>query len=152
MSVRLQKGQKVSLTKEMPGLTRVIAGLGWDEAVRPKGHGLFARKPKPVDCDAFAVLLQGGKLADYKDVVCFEHLVHASGAVRHMGDNLTGAGDGDDERIVIDLEKIPERYDRIVLGVNIYMAAARNQNFGMIQNAFIRLVDARTPMRCTSMT
>jgi len=141
MSVSLQKGQKVSLTKENTGLSKVIVGLGWDE-VQAKG-GFFSRKAQAIDCDASAILLRNGKLCSNKDVVYFGNLVHDSGTVQHMGDNLTGAGDGDDEQIIIDLAKIPAEYDRIVIVVNIYEAVKRNQHFGMIQNAFIRLVDNR---------
>ncbi|MDY4515822.1 MAG: TerD family protein [Lachnospiraceae bacterium] len=143
MSISLQKGQKVSLTKESAGLSRIVVGLGWDEAPRARG-GLFAPKPKPIDCDASAIMLQGGKLRASGDVIYFANLRHKTGTVQHMGDNLTGAGDGDDEQIVIDLEHMPSEYDRIVIVVNIYQAAQRNQHFGMIRNAFIRLVDAKT--------
>lgn len=143
MSISLQKGQKVSLMKESAGLSRIVVGLGWDEAPRARG-GLFAPKPKPIDCDASAIMLQGGKLRASGDVIYFANLRHKTGTVQHMGDNLTGAGDGDDEQIVIDLEHIPSEYDRIVIVVNIYQAAQRNQHFGMIRNAFIRLVDAKT--------
>ena len=142
MSVKLQKGQKVSLSKDNAGLSRIIVGLGWDE-VQQQSRGFFAPKPQPIDCDAFALLLQNGKLLDTRDVVYFGNLTHMSGAVKHMGDNLTGAGDGDDEQIMIDLNAVPAQYDRIVLAVNIYQAQKKNQHFGMIQNAFIRLVDAR---------
>ena len=142
MSVKLQKGQKVSLSKDNAGLSRIIVGLGWDE-VQQQSRGFFAPKPQPNDCDAFALLLQNGKLLDTRDVVYFGNLTHMSGAVKHMGDNLTGAGDGDDEQIMIDLNAVPAQYDRIVLAVNIYQAHKKNQHFGMIQNAFIRLVDAR---------
>ncbi|MCR5718859.1 MAG: TerD family protein [Oscillospiraceae bacterium] len=142
MSVKLQKGQKVSLSKENAGLSQIIVGLGWDE-VKPARRGLFAPKPQPIDCDAFALLLQNGKLKGKIDIVYFGNLTHVSRSVRHMGDNLTGAGDGDDEQIVIDLNSVPAQYDRIILAVNIYEAVERNQHFGMIQNAFIRLVDGR---------
>ncbi|MBR1497917.1 MAG: TerD family protein [Oscillospiraceae bacterium] len=142
MSVSLQKGQKVSLSKENAGLSRVIVGLGWDE-VEQKRKGFFAPKPQPIDCDAFALLLTNGKLAGKEDIVYFGNLRHLSDAVQHMGDNLTGAGEGDDEQIVIELNLVPPKYDRIILAVNIYEASQRKQHFGMIQNAFIRLVDAR---------
>lgn len=141
MSISLQKGQKVSLSKDNAGLSNVMIGLGWDE-VKRKG-GLFSLKPQAVDCDASALLLQNGHLVDKKDIVFFGNLQHPSNTVRHMGDNLTGAGDGDDEQILVDLAGIPAQYDRIVLVVNIYQAVQRKQHFGMIQNAFIRLVDAR---------
>lgn len=141
MSVKLQKGQKVSLSKEHAGLSKIVVGLGWDEVERKRGF--FAPKPQDIDCDAFALLLQNGKLADKNDIVYFGNLTHYTNSVKHMGDNLTGAGDGDDEQIEIDLNAVPEKYDRIVIAVNIYQAYQRNQHFGMIKNAFIRLVDAR---------
>ena len=141
MTVSLQKGQKVSLTKENAGLSKVIIGLGWDEAKRKTGF--FAPKPQPIDCDASALLLKNGKLTDIKDLVYYGNLQHKSGTVQHMGDNLTGAGEGDDEQIIVDLARVPAEYDRIVIVVNIYQAFQRNQNFGMIENAFIRLVDGR---------
>lgn len=147
MSVSLQKGQKVSLTKEgREGLNKVIVGLGWDEAQRSKGGlfgGLFSAKPQAIDCDASALMLKDGKLVDGKDVIYFGNLKHRSGAVMHMGDNLTGAGEGDDEQIMIELERVPAEYNRIVMVVNIYQAVERHQNFGMIQNAFIRIMDGR---------
>ena len=80
---------------------------------------------------------------DKTDIVYFGNLHHKSGTVQHLGDNLTGEGDGDDEQIVVDLSKIPAEYDRIVIVVNIYHAVQRKQHFGMIENAFIRLVDGK---------
>lgn len=130
MAISLQKGQRVSLSKESKeGLDRVIVGLGWDEARQPQTKGFLASlfgggEPQAIDCDASA-------------------LRHGSGAVQHQGDNLTGAGEGDDEQIVIELDKVPAQYDRIVVVVNIFRAEARHQHFGMIENAFIRIVDAR---------
>lgn len=141
MSVKLQKGQKVSLSKEHAGLSKIIVGLGWDEIQQPRR--LFAPRPQDIDCDAFALLLVNGKLISNDDIVYYHNLTHKSRAVKHMGDNLTGAGDGDDEQIVIDLSSVPGQYDKIVLAVNIYEAFSRRQHFGMIQNAFIRLVDGR---------
>lgn len=148
MSISLQKGQKVSLTKEgKEGLDKVIVGLGWDEA-KSGGKGglfgsLFSAPTQNIDCDASAIMLKNGKLVDGKDVIYFGNLQHTSGAVKHMGDNLTGAGEGDDEQIMIELSRVPAEYDRIVFVVNIYQAVQRQQHFGMIQNAFIRIVDAR---------
>lgn len=141
MGVSLQKGQKVSLTKDNQGLSRVVIGLGWDEVQQKRGF--FAPKPQAIDCDASAFLLTNGKLLGVDDIVYFGNLCHKSGSVQHMGDNLTGAGDGDDEQIVVELDRVPAEYDRIVLVVNIYQADKRKQHFGMIQNAFIRIVDAR---------
>lgn len=143
MSVRLQKGQKVSLTKENAGLSQVLVGLGWDEA--PQKRGFFnLGKQADIDCDASAVMLKNGKLSGNGDLVYFGNLQHRSGTVQHLGDNLTGAGDGDDEQIIIDLANMPQQYDKIVIVVNIYDAVPRKQHFGMIRNAFIRLVDGRT--------
>lgn len=142
MSVSLQKGQKVSLSKENAGLSTVLVGLGWDEVSQKKGF-FGKRMQDEIDCDASAILLRNGKLCGNGDLVYFGNLAHKSGTVRHMGDNLTGAGDGDDEQILMELDKIPAEYDRIVMVVNIYDAVRRNQHFGMIRNAFIRLVDGR---------
>ena len=144
MSVKLQKGQRISLSKENQGLSKIMVGLGWDEVNQTGGFfsGLF--KAQDIDCDAFALLLKDGKLKSRQDIVFFNHLEHATGAVKHMGDNLTGAGEGDDEQIFIDLDRVPAEYTSIVLAVNIYQAYDRHQHFGMIENAFIRLVDALT--------
>nr|WP_317412072.1 TerD family protein [uncultured Solibaculum sp.] len=142
MAVSLQKGQKVSLSKDNAGLGVVVVGLGWDEA-QPARRGLFAPKPRPIDCDASAILCVNGKLQDPKDVIYFNNLRHSSGAVQHMGDNLTGAGEGDDEQVIVDLSRLPEQYDRVIFAVTIYEARQRGQHFGMLQNSFIRLVDAR---------
>lgn len=152
MSVSLQKGQKVNLSKDNAGLAKVIVGLGWDEA-KPSGGGgggffatLFggaATTHQAIDCDASAIMLKNGKFVDRTDLVYFGNLKHKSGTVNHMGDNLTGQGEGDDEQIVIDLSRVPAEYDKIVIVVNIYQAVQRKQHFGMIENAFIRLVDAR---------
>lgn len=148
--VSLSKGQKVSLTKDNLGLSKIIAGLGWDPAKLSNKNGIFGGlfstgRPQSIDCDAFAVLLRNGKLSDMKDVVYFpsSNLIHSSGAVKHMGDNLTGEGDGDDEQIMIDLDRLPSDIDKIILGVNIYRAKSKNQHFGMIDNAYIRLVDVK---------
>ena len=152
MSVSLQKGQKVNLSKDNAGLAKVIVGLGWDEA-KPSGGGgggffatLFggaATTHQAIDCDASAIMLKNGKFVDRTDLVYFGNLKHKSGTVNHMGDNLTGEGEGEDEQIVIDLSRVPAEYDKIVIVVNIYQAVQRKQHFGMIENAFIRLVDAR---------
>ncbi len=141
MSVNLQKGQKVSLTKGNEGLSRLIVGLGWDEAQKKKG--LLSRKPQPIDCDASVIMLQGGKFRDKNDLVYFGNLIHMTDSVIHQGDNLTGEGEGDDEQIIVELGAVPEVYDKLIVVVNIYEAMKRGQHFGMIMNAFIRIVDAR---------
>lgn len=141
MAVNLVKGQKVDLRKSNGStLRKVIVGLGWDEVKR----GGFFFRPQAIDCDASAVLCRNGRLCANSDVVYFGNLNHSSRAVRHLGDNLTGAGDGDDEQIVVDLAALPAQYDRIGFVVNIYQAKQRSQHFGLIQNAFIRIVDADT--------
>lgn len=143
MSVNLQKGQKVELRKNNGGtLRRVMVGLGWDEVQQKRGF--FAPKPQDIDCDASAILCVNGHLTDVGDLVFYNNLTHGTGAVRHMGDNLTGAGDGDDEQIMVDLMSLPERYDKIVFVVTIYQAHERRQHFGMIRNCFIRICDAET--------
>ncbi len=141
MSVNLQKGQKVDLTKGNSGLSKVMVGLGWDAVQQPMGF--FSGRADDIDCDAVAFLLgSDGKLASRDDVVFFNNLHHISGCVLHQGDNLTGEGEGDDEQIMVDLGRLPQQYERIVILVSIYKATDRNQHFGMINNAFIRLVDA----------
>lgn len=143
LSVNLQKGQKVDLTKGNAGLKALVVGLGWDEA--PRKFSLFSRR-EDIDCDASAILInaQSGKLNGPIDVVYYGNLTHRTGALRHCGDNLTGEGDGDDEQIIVELNKVPTDYSKIVFVVTIYKARERNQQFGMIRNAFIRIVDADT--------
>lgn len=132
MPVNLTKGQKVSLTKGNPGLKNVVVGLGWDVNQFDTG-GDF-------DLDAAAFLLTDtGKVADSNDFVFYGNLSHPSGSVQHMGDNLTGAGDGDDEQIKIDLSKVPANITKIAFSVTIYESEARGQNFGQVNNAFIRI-------------
>ena len=113
MPISLKKGQKVSLTKENPGLKNVVVGIGWDINAFDTG-GDF-------DLDAAAFCLtDSGKVSDQKDFVFYGNLTHPSGAIQHMGDNLTGAGDGDDEQIKIDLSKIPANITKIAFTVTIY--------------------------------
>ena len=137
MPISLQKGQKVSLTKGNPGLTKVVVGLGWDVNNFDTG-GDF-------DLDAAAFLLgESGKVTSSGDFVFYGNLRHSSGAVEHLGDNLTGEGAGDDEQIRIDLTKVPANIQRIAFTVTIYEAESRRQNFGQVSNAFIRIVDQST--------
>lgn len=147
MAVNLTKGQKVSLVKaDGKKLTKLMVGLGWDAAEAEGGFfkKLFSGK-KEIDCDASVFMCKGGKLKSTdEDIVYFGNLQHKSGSVRHMGDNLTGEGEGDDEQIFVDLEKIPADYDKLIFVVNIYKAVERKQHFGMIKNAFIRIVDNDT--------
>jgi len=135
MAVNLSKGQKVDLTKSNPGLTKIMVGLGWD-VNKYDGGGDF-------DLDAAAFLLgASGKAASDADFVFYGNLKHASGSVEHKGDNLTGAGEGDDEQIMVDLAAVPAGVDKIDFTVTIYDADVRHQNFGQVSNAFIRIVDA----------
>ncbi len=137
MPVSLQKGQKVSLTKGNPGLSKVVVGLGWDVNQFDTG-GDF-------DLDATAFLLtDAGKVSGQEDFIFFGNLKHPSASVQHMGDNLTGEGDGDDEQIKVDLSKVPENISKIAFAVTIYEAESRHQNFGQISNAFIRIFNEQT--------
>ncbi|MDE5824800.1 MAG: TerD family protein [Lachnospiraceae bacterium] len=132
MPVSLQKGQKVSLTKDNPGLKKVVVGLGWDVNAFDTG-GDF-------DLDAAAFLLNDtGKVSSSSDFVFYGNLSHPSGSVMHQGDNLTGVGDGDDEQIKIDLSKVPDNITKIAFTVTIYEPEQRKQNFGQVNNAFIRI-------------
>ena len=144
MSVSLQKGQKVDLTKGNAGLKRLIVGLGWDAAEQKKG--LFGmKKASEIDCDSSSFLFSTSINLIYKSyILYFGNLRHKTGAITHLGDNLTGEGDGDDEQLIIELDQIPQNYEKIVFVVNIYQAYERKQHFGMIKNAFIRIVDADT--------
>lgn len=139
MAINLKKGQRVDLRKSSGGdLEKVMVGLGWDPIAQT---GDFLSQQRDIDCDASVILLQDGKLSGGRDVVSFSNLKHKSGSVVHGGDNLTGEGEGDDEEIMIDLAALPAEYDRVVVIVNIYQAKQRDQQFGMIENAFIRVVD-----------
>ena len=134
MPISLKKGQKVSLSKENPGLTKVLVGLGWDVNAFDTG-GSF-------DLDAAAFLLgENGKITRTEDFVFYGNLQHPSGAVEHLGDNLTGEGEGDDEQIEVDLSKVPANIERIAFTVTIYDADVRRQNFGQVQNAYIHIQD-----------
>lgn len=134
MAVSLSKGQKVDLTKGNPGLSKIIVGLGWDTNKYDGGADF--------DLDAAAFLLAAnGKVASDSDFVFYGNLKHSSGGVEHMGDNLTGEGDGDDEQIKVNLASIPAGVEKIGFTVTIYEAESRKQNFGQVSNAYIRIVD-----------
>ncbi|MDR0375491.1 MAG: TerD family protein [Treponema sp.] len=135
MSVSLKKGAKVSLAKRGSTLSRVVVGLGWDMQ-KFDGGGAF-------DLDASAFLLgpNGKVYAGDEDFVFYGQLSHPSKAIEHTGDNRTGEGEGDDEQIRVDLSKIPERYESVVFTVTIHDADDRKQNFGQVENAFIRIVN-----------
>jgi len=137
MPVSLSKGQKISLTKGNPGLKKVIVGLGWDTNAFDTGAAF--------DLDSSAFLLtDAGKVSKPEDFVFYGNLNHPSGAVSHCGDNLTGAGEGDDEQIRIDLSKVPAEITKIDFTVTIHEAEARRQNFGQVNNSFIRIYNEET--------
>jgi tellurium resistance protein TerD len=145
--INLQKGQKIDLTKTNPGLSKIMVGLGWDPADNAGGGGflgnLFGGGKSNIDCDASVFMLDAnGKLAKQKNLVYYGNLNSSCGSVRHAGDNLTGQGEGDDEQIYIDLSKVPSDVHRLVFVVNIYKCVERKQHFGMIRNAFIRVVNS----------
>jgi len=152
MGVNLQKGQKVDLTKGNAGLRGVMVGLGWDEVQQQQKSGgffgsLFGGSSAPqqdIDCDASAFLIKNGRIEGLQDIVFYNNLRHASGTVLHQGDNLTGAGEGDDEQIFVNLQAVPQYYEKIVFVVTIYQARQRHQHFGLVRNCFIRLVDVDT--------
>lgn len=134
MAVNLSKGQKVDLTKSNPGLSNLIVGLGWDINKYDGGFNF--------DLDAAAFLLDNsGKVSDDADFVFYNNKEHSSGSVIHSGDNLTGEGEGDDETLKVDLSKVPESITKIDFTVTINDAEARNQNFGQVSNAYIRIVN-----------
>lgn len=137
MPISLKKGQKVSITKDNPGLSKVVVGLGWDVNAFDTG-GDF-------DLDAAAFLLADtGKVSGQEDFVFFGNLTHPSGGVQHMGDTRTGAGEGDDEQIRVDLSSVPAQITKIAFTVTIYEAEQRRQNFGQVNNAFIRIYNEQT--------
>ena len=143
MSINLVKGQKIDLTKDNPRLNKIILGLGWDPAdLKPKGF-FSAFKSTNIDCDASAFMLdENSKLRSNEDIIYFGNLKSKCNSIHHLGDNLTGDGDGDDEQIIVELKKVPSNISKIVFVVNIYSCKSRKQDFGMIKNAFIRGIDA----------
>ncbi|OIK15417.1 chemical-damaging agent resistance protein C [Bacillus sp. MUM 116] len=134
MGINLAKGQRIDLTKTNPGLTKAIIGLGWDTNRYSGGHDF--------DLDASAFLTDANNcVVNDIDFIFYNNLVHPSGGVEHTGDNRTGEGEGDDEQIKIDFSKIPSSIHRIAITVTIHDAEVRNQNFGQVSNAFVRVVD-----------
>ena len=134
MAISLQKGGNVNLSKEAPGLSKIVVGLGWD---------VRSTDGKDFDLDGSAFLLKvDGKVRADNDFIFYNNLKSVEGSVAHSGDNRTGAGDGDDETVQIDLTQVPANVDRIAICVTIHEADARRQNFGMVQKAFIRCVNA----------
>ncbi|MBE9039278.1 TerD family protein [Oscillatoriales cyanobacterium LEGE 11467] len=146
MAINLQKGQRISLAKEAPGLSRLMCGLGWDVAGdRYWGLGRVFGNEVDFDLDASIFCLNAeGRVPGWADIIYYGNLRHPSGAIVHGGDNLTGEGKGDDEQIFIDLSKIPQEIVRLTITVNIYDCRARSQDFQQVKNAFVRLVDFQT--------
>lgn len=133
MAVSLSKGGNVNLSKEAPGLTNILIGLGWDAR---------ATDGADFDLDAVAFMLKAdGKVTGDGGFIFYNNTTSPCGSVVHAGDNKTGSGDGDDENVRIDLQKVPAEVDKVVIAVTIHEAAARNQNFGQVGNAFMRVVN-----------
>lgn len=135
--ISLAKGQKVDLTKTNPGLSKAVVGLGWDVNKYDGGHDF--------DLDASVFLLDAnGKVTGGEGFIFYNNTTGANGSVVHSGDNLTGDGDGDDEHVKIAIKDIPESIQKVTFAVTIHDGEARNQNFGMVSNAFIRIVNEDT--------
>jgi tellurium resistance protein TerD len=133
MAISLSKGGNVNLSKEAPGLNKIVVGLGWD--ARATDGAAF-----DLDASAFLVKLDG-KVRSDSDFCFYNNKVVADGAVQHAGDNTTGAGEGDDETIKVELSKIPADLDKVVFAVTIHEAEARKQNFGQVNHAYIRIIN-----------
>ena len=142
MSVNLSKGQRINLSKEVEGLSKIMVGLGWDAAKQSGGilNHLFGSTSYSIDCDASAITMGNGN--KYRACIYYGNLSEDN--VYHHGDNLTGDGGGDDEQITVDLAHLSSEIERIVFVVNIYNCTERKQDFGLIKNAYIRLVDEST--------
>ncbi len=137
MTIVLSKGQRIDLTKTNPGLTKAIVGLGWDTNKYSGGQDF--------DLDASAFLAnEEGKVVNDLDFVFYNNLISPDGGVEHTGDNRTGEGEGDDEQIIIDFSKISNHIEKVGITVTIHDAEARNQNFGQVSNAFVRVVNPET--------
>jgi tellurium resistance protein TerD len=133
MAISLSKGSNVNLSKEAPGLNKIVVGLGWD--ARATDGAAF-----DLDASAFLVKLDG-KVRSDSDFCFYNNKVVADGAVQHAGDNLTGAGEGDDETVKVELAKIPADLDKVVFAVTIHEAETRKQNFGQVNHAYIRVIN-----------
>lgn len=134
MAITLQKGGNVNLSKEAPGLNKLTVGLGWD--VRATDGAAY-------DLDGVVFMLKSdGKVRSDADFIFYNNVKSADGSVAHSGDNRTGAGEGDDETVTIDLARVPAEIDRIAVAVTIHDAEARRQNFGQVAKAFVRCVNA----------
>ena len=135
MAIQLKKGQKIDLTKGNPGLKHIRLGLGWDTNMFDGGDDF------DLDVSLFMVG-KSGKVEQDEDFIFYNNLKHPSEAVEHLGDNRTGDGDGDDEEILVDFSKMPDRIEKIAVTVTIYEAKERRQNFGQVNNSYVRLVNS----------
>ncbi|SFE85285.1 tellurium resistance protein TerD [Paenibacillus algorifonticola] len=134
MAINLSKGQKVDLTKTNPGLSKILVGLGWDTN-KYDGGGQF-----DLDVSVF-LLAASGKVEGEKNFVFYNNTSNENGSVVHTGDNRTGEGDGDDEQIKVELAAVPADVEKIAFAITIYDAETRNQNFGQVSNAYIRILN-----------
>lgn len=140
MVIKLEKGQRISLKKQVPKLEQLMCGLGWD--VVKKGGFLGSFFTSDFDLDASVLCLnEQDKLTSNSNIIYFQNLRHPSSAIIHRGDNLTGKGAGDDEQIIINLPMIPSDIHKLLFVVNIYDAVSRKQDFAQVSNAFVRLVN-----------
>jgi tellurium resistance protein TerD len=137
MGLNLEKGERLDLTKDRPGLKRIAVACGWDA----KKAGFFGGGAN-VDCDLSAFILDANGKLVRDGVVYFGDRDYARGAIKHSGDNLTGAGDGDDETVWVDLKSLPSEVAKVMFAINIYDCRSRGQHFGLVKNAFIRVYDA----------
>ncbi len=135
MAIQLKKGQKIDLTKGNPGLKHIRLGLGWDTNMFDGGDDF------DLDVSLFMVG-KSCKVEQDEDFIFYNNLKHPSEAVEHLGDNRTGDGDGDDEEILVDFSKMPDRIEKIAVTVTIYEAKERRQNFGQVNNSYVRLVNS----------
>ena len=135
MAIQLKKGQKIDLTKGNPGLKHIRLGLVWDTNMFDGGDDF------DLDVSLFMVG-KSGKVEQDEDFIFYNNLKHPSEAVEHLGDNRTGDGDGDDEEILVDFSKMPDRIEKIAVTVTIYEAKERRQNFGQVNNSYVRLVNS----------
>ncbi|AZB41351.1 TerD family protein [Bacillus sp. FJAT-42376] len=134
MAISLAKGQKVDLTKSNPGLTNIVVGLGWDVNKYDGGQDF--------DLDSSVFLLNAeGKCSSEADFVFYNNTKGANGAVEHTGDNRTGAGEGDDEQVKVNLTSVPESIQKIAFTITIHDAETRSQNFGQVSNSYVRILN-----------
>ncbi|WP_067516674.1 TerD family protein [Endozoicomonas ascidiicola] len=136
MAINLQKGGRINLEKEAPGLSNIHLGLGWD---------LRKTDGSDFDLDASILMLnQDDKAIGEGGFIFYNTDTSSCGSVKHLGDNRTGAGEGDDEVLTVDLQKVPDNVSKMLVAVTIHEGDERNQNFGLVDNAFVRVVNQDT--------